>query len=106
MYGEVPPRLAMGVTATSAFSSQSVMTLAKADAATPSAIQTPTMMDNIERHNVEVAESVLASVIAGLQANAILRHFQSPSAAPGVTNAAWASRPVPTTPLAHRGAEP
>src|SRR4029450_3104416 len=33
MYGLVPPRLAIGVTATRAFSSQSVMTFAKADGA-------------------------------------------------------------------------
>jgi len=38
-------------------------------------METAKMRDNIERRNVEVAESVLASVIALLQANAILRHF-------------------------------
>src|ERR1700730_17811636 len=35
MYGEVPPRLAIPVTAAIPFSSQSVMTLAKADGAAP-----------------------------------------------------------------------
>ena len=43
MYGEVLPRLAIGVTATMAFSSQSVMTFAQAATAMPNASEVPMM---------------------------------------------------------------
>jgi hypothetical protein len=49
MYGKVPLRLAIGVTTATAFSSQSVMTLARADAGMATASEAPIKAAGIER---------------------------------------------------------
>jgi hypothetical protein len=49
MYGKVPLRLDIGVTTATAFSSQSVMTLARAEAGMATASETPIKAAGIER---------------------------------------------------------
>jgi hypothetical protein len=52
MYGDVAPKLVIGVTTVTAFSSQSVMTLANADVA--ALIVTPTQMMTAETERLMV----------------------------------------------------
>src|SRR5713101_6162572 len=61
MYGLVPPRLAIARTAAMAFSSQSVMTLAKASAGVPIAIQAPITAAETERVIVQAIEARIFS---------------------------------------------
>jgi hypothetical protein len=74
MYGEVPPKLAIGVTTTRAFSSHSVMTLARADVGAATANQIPIMTAGTELLNVQAVEARMFS--------SYLRHLQVTRANP------------------------